>query len=184
MAHTRKRSSSGFARGPRRLTSWSIGPGHDGLLSGDVTAFSTSTAQIIGAGVIPVIPALTIVRIHGSLLLSLTAADAQRSGFQFVAGIGVASLDAFTAGAASLPDPFDDTDWPGWMWQFSADLRTAVGAIAVGDPSVNPMRVVVESKSMRKLRINEVLFLSVQAGETGTSTMDVRAYTRVLAKLP
>jgi len=44
--------------------------------------------------------------------------------------------------------------------------------------------VPIETKSMRKLRLNEILMLTVQGGETGTSSMDVAGMTRVLLKLP
>jgi len=182
---TRKRGFlRGSARAPRRLTAWSLGPGGDDLPTLDRTAFSTNTGAIVGTGVTPVVPNLTIVRIHGFMEVHLTAAAAQRGGFNLVAGIGVASADAFAAGEASLPNPFDDIDWPGWMWMGQSSIRTSVGALAVGDPERNGFIMPIESKSMRKLRLNEVLFLKVQAGETGTATVDVAALTRVLVKLP
>ena len=37
---------------------------------------------------------------------------------------------------------------------------------------------------MRKFRLNDVLFLVIQSGETGTAVAQVRAMTRVLVKLP
>ncbi len=179
------RSSRGFARvSNKRLTTWALGPGGDDIATLDRTAYSSSASQIIGSAITPVLPNLTVVRLHGHILFNLTAADAQRSGFNMFAGIGVATLDAFTAGAASLPIAFGDADWPGWMWYWSGSIRTSVGALAIGDPSINPLVVRIDSKAMRKLRLNEVLFLMVQAGETGTSTMDVSAGTRVLLKLP
>ena len=181
----RARSSRGFARAPsRRLTAWQLGPGGSDLPTMNRVAFSTNTAAIIGSGITPLIDNLTVIRLHGFLECSLTAANAQRSGFNFVAGIGIITSDAFSVGVTAAPNPFDDIDWPGWMWMAQWSMRTAVAGLAVGDPSVNPVQIPIESKSMRKLRLNEVLFLSVQSGETSTATADVAGITRVLVKLP
>ena len=181
----RRPFSRGSARaGPRRLTSWSLGPGGDDIATLDRTTVSGAATVIIGSGVTSVVPNLTIVRTRGFLEFSLTAADVQRAGFNYVVGIGVIQADPFAVGAGSLPDPFTDADWPGWLYYSAGSMRTAVGAIAIGDPSVNPFRLEIDSKSMRKLRLNEVMFLVVQVGETGTATMDISGLTRVLVKLP
>ena len=180
----RRRSQGGFARAPRRLTSWGLGPGQDSVGSADVTAFASTTTQLIGSGITPTIPNLTIVRIRGRMEFLLTAADAIRSGFGAVIGIGIATADAFAAGVASVPNPLDDADWPGWLWWNHVDIRTSVAALAVADPTPNPVVVDIDTKAMRKFRLNEVCFMSVQVGETGTSTMDVRGVTRILLKLP
>ncbi len=184
----RRQFSRGFSprsgTNNRRLTSWSLGPGGDDIATLDREAFNSTETLIIGQGVTPLIDNLTIVRIHGHMEAELTAADAQRTGFNVVAGIGIVTSDAFTAGVASMPDPFADTDWPGWMWQTSFSLRTSVAALAVGDPQNNGLHIPIEGKSMRKLRLNEVLFLTVAAGETGVAVMDIAAYTRILVKLP
>ena len=181
----RRQFSSGFNRGVRRLTSWDLGPGQDSVGSADVTAFASTTTQLIGSGVTPfAVDNLTIVRIRGQIEFMLTAADAIRSGFGMVMGIGIVSADAFAAGVASVPNPLDDAEWPGWLWWGHADIRTSLAALAAGDPTQNPVVIPIDTKAMRKFRLNEVLFMSVQAGETGTSTMDVRGVTRVLVKLP
>ncbi len=179
-----RRSQREFARvGARRLTAWQLGPGNDGLVAGDVTAFTASGAQVIGEGITPLLPNLTVVRIHGQLSFALNTAAAVREGYDWMAGIGVITADAFAV-ALGFPQPLADIDWPGWMWHAQGDMRPALGALAIGDPSINPVRVEIETKSMRKLRLNEVLFMAVQVGESGTATMDVRGHTRVLIKLP
>ncbi len=153
------------------------------MSSAEVTAFSATAYQLIGAAITPTVNQFTIVRIRGQLVFWLNTASAIREGYQLRAGIGVATLDAFTAGAASVPNPFSDQEWPGWMWQGSLDLRTAIGALAVGDPSVNPMVLEIDVKAMRILRQNEVVFMGVEATESGAATMDVRGTTRMLIKL-
>ncbi len=183
---TRPRSSRGFhPRGPRRLTDWALGPGGNDLATLDVSSTSSSGTEVLGQGISPTNSQLTIVRVRGTISSRLTVAGAQGSGFHLVFGLGIATADAFTdIGATALPDPFDDSDWPGWMWLGSVHMHTSIGALAVGDPSVNPVITTIDAKSMRKLQLNEVMFLAMQSGETGTSVIEVAAYTRVLFKLP
>ena len=151
----------------------------------DVVMFTSSTSIIIGSGVGPLSAQFTIVRLHGFLEFGLRTADAALSGFSWNAGIGIATQDAFTdIGVTALPNPFSDIEWPGWLWHGQGAMHCQVGALSVGDPSINPVVVPIELKSMRILRQNEVVFLTVQAGETGAATMDVRGMTRMLVKLP
>ena len=184
MARSRRSFAASSPARHRRLTAWELGPGFSALTSAAVQAFSSSTTAILGDGITPVIPNLTIVRIHGHMLLSLTAAAAQRDGFQWAAGIGIVTADAFGIGVTAVPNPFDDIEWPGWMWHAMGDLRTAAATLMVGDPPENPLTVPIATKSMRKLRLNEVATLVLQVGETGTATLDARAATRILVKLP
>jgi len=178
-----RRSGPGHA--PRRLTTWAGGPGGNDLPTLDIQEVSGNVTVILGVGVGPIIPNLTIVRIHGFIELSLTAANVAKSGFNWAAGIGIVTNDAFTdVGASAMPDPFNDISWPGWMWHAQGAIRTAQGALAVGDPTENPVLIPIETKSMRKLRLDEILALIMQVGETGTATMDIRSTTRILAKLP
>ena len=184
MAHPRRAPSRGFGRAQKRLTQWVLGPGGDDLITLDAQDISASASVILGTGVTPVTEQSTVIRIHGFLEVALGAADAAFSGFSWAAGIGIVTGDAFAIGATATPDPFDDIEWPGWMWHASGSIRTSQGAVAVGDPSINPVLVSVESKSMRILRLNEVLGFFFQTGETGTSSVRVRALTRILVKVP
>ena len=179
----------GFSRGssrvrsPRRLTAWSLGPGGDDLASLDQLSLSATGDSIFGSGVTPVVPALTVVRLRGVLRLNLTAADTGGSGFNYAVGIGIVSADAFTVGATAVPKPFTDADWPGWMWHHFGQLSTAVGALTT--TNAHPALVTeIDSKAMRKLRLNEVLFGIIEAAELGTSVMTATLTSRVLVKLP
>jgi len=118
------------------------------------------------------------------LSFELLSSSAAGSGFAFTAGIGIVTADAFATGTAAMPSPFDDILWPGWMWLHTIDIRSSIAGAVVGDPSINPVHVDIDVKAMRKLRNNETLFMSVQSGETGTATANVRGMTRVLVKLP
>ena len=180
----RHRSRSRFGQGQRRLTSWSPGPGGNDLATLDAVAISTSTDTIIGLGQTPTVDRFTIVRIHGFLELSLETAGAVASGFSWAAGIGIFTTDAFAdVGATAMPSPFDDIDWPGWMWHQQGALHTTQGAVAVGDPSINPVVIPVDTKAMRILRNNETVGMVLQSGESGVSIMRVRASTRMLVKI-
>ena len=144
----------------------------------DAIAFSTSTTAIIGSGVTPVGQNLTIIRTHGYLEFTMASADAAQSGFNFAGGIGVVSADAFAVGIGSMPNPFDDISWPGWLWHKMGGIHTPA-ACTIGDAAVN-MRWEIESKAMRKLGLNEVAFLAIQGGESVNSSVTVRGGTRQL----
>ena len=183
----RKSFSRGFDRGrTRRLTAWSLGPGGDDLATLDVAQFSTTTTMVLGTGVTPVIPALTVVRIRGMMDLQLVSADAARSGYNWAAGIGIVQSDAFAGAVSGMPDPFTDADWPGWLWHQMGVLTAPVAALSatLGNEAITRQSFQVDSKAMRKLRQSEVLFAIMEADELGTSTMDVKFASRVLVKLP
>jgi len=175
--------SRGFDPGPRRLSAWDLGPGGDDLTTWDRTSFSSSAVKILGSGVLPFAERLTIIRTRGFLEFELTSASAAAEGFNFVAGIGIVTADAFAVGVTAIPSPFDDINWPGWLWIQGMSMVTVHGALAIGDPSDNPVRLDIDSKAQRILRQNEVAFLAVQGGETGTAVAAVRGYTRMLVKL-
>jgi len=181
---TRLRSRGGLHRAafPKRVNAWELGPGMS-LIETAAQSVTTSTTIVVGDGLTPASDPLTLVRTHGSLELSLKSVGAIDGGFSWAAGIGIVTLDAFAIGVTAMPNPFDDLTWSGWLWHEMGQMHTAVGALAVGDPSTNPLVVKIDSKSMRKLKLNEVLFVSVQVGEVGTAVMNIRAFTRMLFKI-
>ena len=179
----RRRLPRGFDRSvPRRLTSWVLGPGGDDIAF-DPVSFTGSSSALIGSGITPSVDRFTIVRTRGFMNIRLQAADAAGSGFTYAAGIGIVSLDAFTAGISSTPFPFNDVNWPGWLWHHMGVFKSPVGALTVG-AGLADQHIEIDSKAMRKLRQNEVMFASVQVGEVATATLVVEIMTRVLVKLP
>ena len=168
----------------RRKTAWDLGPGGDDLATLDIQSVSSDTTVILGSGITPTVDPLTIVRVRGHLSLRLDTATAAGDGFNWVAGMGIVSNDAFAIGQTAMPNPFDDSVWPGWMWMASGSMHTAVGGLSVGDPSNNPIDVPIDARAMRKLGLNEIVFISLQGGENATANLSVAAYTRVLFKLP
>ena len=93
-------------------------------------------------------------------------------------GIGVVSLEAFTAGVASMPGPFSDADWGGWMvWRsfaYKFDVTTDVGRLLLS------WEFEVDSKAMRKMGSNETMVVLV---ESQTGAFQAFDGTRTLVKL-
>ncbi len=169
------------SRRKSRLTQWDLGPGGDDLATLDVIAISSTTKVILGSGR-TALDALTIVRTHGMLEMQLASISAAQDGFSWAAGICVVSTDAFIAGAASIPNPFDDLDWSGWMWHQMGAVHSPTATIA--DMGSDILKVVmIDSKSQRIQKPNETVAFIFQAGETGTAVLHVRAATRQLLKL-
>ena len=177
-----RQSSRGYARAERRLTAWSLGPGGDDILF-DPAAPSATSNGVFGSGVTPVIPQLTVVRIRGMFTALLKTADAANAGFTGAVGIGIVSADAFAIGITAIPKPFSDAEWPGWLWHQFFDL-TASFALAANTTQPPSIRIPVETKAMRKLRLNEILFANFEVGETAAATLRMTFVSRMLVKLP
>ena len=111
MAHTARRfSPRGNSGSPRRNVSWAGGP------QGSFGAISATTVALMGNGTQALFDNLTIVRIRGELLLYITTAGgAADEGFRWSFGMCNVSENAFNAGVASVPAPFTDIAWDGWM---------------------------------------------------------------------
>ena len=162
-------------RTPRRLSEWALGPQDSGTelsATGD-TVWNTGATVALSA---------TLIRIRGLFSIYLKTVSAVNSGFTGAVGIGIASTDAFTAGA--LPDPSGDATWP-WIWHSFFDVRSITAAITEGGNAGSVfMRMPIDSKAMRKQNPDETLFGAVQVlQESGTVTAQFFARTRVLDKL-
>ena len=166
-------------RGQRRKYQWEEGPG-----GSTVTAFTSSTAIILGSGVEALQGGNTIVRIRGALQAYITSTDSINGGFHCVLGIGIVSADAFAVGVTAVPNPLGDFDWPGWMYHWFYDLHAATSTIT--DSLVNGLGSIqfeVDSKAMRKIGLNEVLMANLETVEDPASGMSVFFDSRVLLKL-
>ncbi len=157
-----------FARGAKRLTTWS-GPADQGYV-----AVASAGATLIASSTFAQ-PA-TVVRVRGQVSLQVaTAADLSIVG---AFGMGVVSQEAFNAGVASIPEPFSDGDWGGWFvwrsfsyrWEFS----DASGNVAM------PWNFEIDSKAMRKIEANEVI---VFVAESQSGAFSISTPLRVLIKL-
>jgi len=169
---------SNFPRGgavsPRRQTTW-IAPADQ-----ESVAVVGGTSVIIGSFSPSAFFMLkpTIVRTRGecSVRPSSFGADVAISG---AFGVGVVSDEAFAAGAASIPRPFDDADWGGWlMWQsFTRRLEFISGIGVIPDANWTWQ---IDSKAMRKVSDNETVVLMC---ESQTGDLNIAMHLRILLKL-
>ncbi len=166
----------------RRQTIWSKGPNQES------TAI-TSTGKVLwtnGRALVSEAKA-TIVRIRGSLLMTLNKATTAGDGIVGAVGMGIVSTDAFGQGVASMPGPYDNPEWPGWIWHSYFHVK-GVAAQTIGqDVARNSgldVRLEIDSKAMRKWASNEVLMGVWDTDiETGDAQVNVVADTRILIKL-
>ena len=98
----------------------------------------------------------------------------------FAFGLGIVSTDAFTAGAASFPDPFGDVDYP-WLWHGTMFLRSELAA-GVNAWGMSAQRLEVDTKAMRRFKPSESLGWIVESATVaGAPATEVTVgFTRVL----
>ena len=91
----------------------------------------------------------------------------------------VVSDEAFVAGAAAIPRPFDDAFWNGWfVWQAVSvrfEFLDATGTIMPFG-----QQYTIDSKSMRKVGANETVVLMY---ESQSGAVNLTAHMRILLKL-
>ena len=180
MALRRGFSLSSRPRSAKRPVAWGAGPGSE-----TQTQISTSSNNIIGSGVVLVDSnKATIVRIRGQLSIYLSAVGAALDVDLFAFGIGLVSDQAFAAGAASVPDPFDDSSWDGWMYHRFGSVASEAAAIASGVEGMRVFRDTVDSKAMRKWGANQTVIAVLSVTEVGTApVIQVNFDSRMLIKL-
>ena len=182
---------SRIPRGPRRKTSWSVGPRTADAFGTPGPAFSGNSALLAATGAAVLSDGVTMVRLRGQLSAWLITADAVSTGFACAFGIGLARLPAFTAGIASLPTPFTDEDDELWVYHKYFGLFTpaaiAGGASTDADhliTNVATLNIEVDSKAMRKMDVNDVLYAALEVQEQGVATGNWAFSCRTLFKLP
>ena len=175
MAHSNRSRGLQF---PRRQTGWDEGPQGNTTISSITSTIFTTGAQANIAG-------LTIVRLHGELLLTLNfVASALDGFFRCAFGICIVTENAFNAGAGSVPAPVADVDWEGWMVHQFFSIRAISATLGNTEGPAN-FRMKIDSKSMRKVRISDVVVGVVECtNETGTTVMGASLTSRMLSKLP
>jgi len=168
----------GFAR--KRSVAWAVGPsGVDHVISADGKTKWSSSVLSIGAAL-----ERTIVRMRGGGLIHLNAATAVGDGFFVGLGIGLVTLQADTAGAASIPGPISDMDWDGWMWHKFCSIAAITATIADGvNASSAALHFDVDTKAMRKWNEDSMAVVGMlEVTELGTASMELQVRTRMLLK--
>ncbi len=155
--------------GPKRRTQW-IGPAIQSYVS-----VATGGATLVAS--FPITEQLTIVRVRGQMSIrpASVSADVDISGAM---GIGIVSDEALAAGVVSIPEPFTDADWSGWlMWRaFTYHFEFGDGT-GVNFPN---WTLELDSKAMRRVGPNESLVVIAES-ESGAYQLSVPL--RVLVKL-
>jgi len=107
---------------------------------------------------------VTVVRVRGNVFIQATPnaiADDDVIGL----GLIVVTDQAFAAGGASVPGPIANMDAE-WMWHQFVPLKAAGTALAGNDIGTN-VRVEVDTKAQRILKVNQTLafVLELDTGE-------------------
>ncbi len=159
--------------GRKRQVTW-VGPADQDAVS-VASGGSTIIASFAPDGNLMIKP--TVVRTRGNVSIrpQTFAADLAISGAY---GICVVSDEAFTAGAASIPRPFDDASWDGWfVWRSFEDFWEFGDATGMRRQSIVQE---VDSKAMRKVSENETVVLMC---ESQSGALNISMHLRMLFKL-
>ena len=163
------------ARGPRRGRGWIDGPG-DGTAVQNITV---SGRTILGQGITLTADGITLVRLRGGLLVNLDTASAIGNGFVGAFGIGIVTETAFATGAAAVPTPITERDWDGWLFWHTIQVLSG-DASDVGLSGSAQQRVEVDTKAMRKLNEESLIYGVIEVTEIGTAEIDVAFDSRML----
>ena len=159
-----------------RQTAWAVGP------NGEL-AHTSSVAQAFGVTSVPLVDGLTLIRIRGEFLFFVTSGDANGAGFTGAVGIAVVENNAVAAGIGSLPTPLTDAGDEMWVWHSFFHAIVASTASPSQQPAAT-LRLVIDSKAMRKNPVGTTLFAAVEVAESGVAVAESHLQTRVLDKLP
>ncbi len=120
----------------------------------------------------------TIVRTRG-LFQAFPVAFTADANWTCAYGLCIVSDEAFAAGAASIPRPHDDDDWPGWLVHgyFSGHVEFSSGTSVL----VVPQMWEINSKAMRKVSPNETAVWMIESNSGPDLLTFLQA--RVLMKL-
>ena len=169
---------SAFSRGRPRSSGiardWEEGPGGTAI-----TQFSAPGSNFLGSGVFPTASELTVMRTRGLLeyfLIGTGGADGD--GFVGAMGIGKCTRAAFDAGIASVPTPITEMSWDGWLFHQFIGAHTPDITFG-GSPGVYA-RLDVDSKAMRKLDSDEILYAAFEVVEIGVHALNVFFNSRML----
>ncbi len=163
-----------FVRGQRMPKHWHFIPGANLAFTGNATGVGGSLA-LDGPW--------TVIRMLGEYLIHFTGGSTIVIGDKatFALGIGVVSSDAVAAGAASLPDPAGEPEYP-WLFWTSHELAAIEADALQRGGELGVIRRSFDIRSMRKLKPRESLvFVAQYVDVAGTPFIDVAiAQTRVL----
>ncbi len=126
---------------------------------------------------------LTVTRIICTIMGRAGVETQAAIGFQRLAvGIGIAGFDAIEQGAASLPDPNQESQFPPTGWLYRGIKILSAGVDAAASSWVNWD---LDLRAQRKLLYGDIFLRLDNANVQGTSfTCRLHVLTRVLVRLP
>jgi len=140
-----------------QLSGWSLSTATDQTNGGSTLAFSSPS---------------TILRIRGGWWAAMDATKQVDDDISVTVCIGTSSTDAATVGAASLPDPNEEPEYP-WLYWKNTRLfsQIAAGNEAWG---TSAQFFDIDTRAMRKMRPGQSLnFYSQTAGATGAPVTQI-----------
>ncbi len=168
-------------RAPRRKTTWAGSANVVGVTNipaaTKVLQQRLTSSQLFAAG-----PVSTIVRTRGIMSVKMPAGVQTDVEVHGAAGIGVVSAQAFAAGAAAIPFPFENAEWDGWLWHQYFAISSEASSGAPAAVWLTPREYEIDSKAMRKLRDDKNVVVTMVENESAQA-VDVGIWFRQLLKL-
>ena len=173
---------------PRRHTEWigGISTGYTGekVISAAATVIDSAfDSRVVGN--MSFTPS-TLVRMRGLFQVFPADLALDRVGFGAL-GLIIVSGEAFDAGAASVPAPWTESHYDGWLFHqywssvSKVDINLGTGSDqAVSGAAMEPR--VIDSKAMRKFQDGDVLVMVIEAVSSGVGAQYFLNY-RLLFKL-
>ena len=174
-----RRRSVVLSGGARRGTGWFGGVASG--TSGSTEVISSSGSLLFGTAVQAGVDGLTLIRTRGVFNARLSVLSGANAGYFGAFGIGKTTLPAITAGVASVPTPLTEDTWDGWLYY--SFFHCFGQSATLGDSDNEWIRLVVDSKAMRKIAVDEVFYAAVEVTEVGTCVLDMNMDSRMLFKL-
>ena len=151
----------------------------------DLVAGTSQVATVITEAQFETFPTPTIIRVRGRLMV--TQDTGMTAGGIAICHLGliVVTNTALAAGAASIPDPAVDVG-SDWLWIDSGAVGEETSSSVIGRP-ISVDRLLVDSKSMRKVGLNQALVIVgsvVNGSPVGAGAANVNGALRFLLKAP
>jgi len=175
----RTRSFSGTSR--KRRTTWEGST----VIMPDIVVGTQQVNTIVSEANMENFPNPTIIRVRGRL--AVTQDTAMLPGGIAIATMGliVVTNVALAAGVAAIPNATLDIG-ADWLWTDTAVVGEETSSTVIGR-TISVDRILVDSKSMRKVQPNQVLVLAidvVNGSPSATAAVNVNGRLRVLLKAP
>ncbi len=154
-----------------------------GTVNQTITTGAAQSTSIVSEALLEAVPNATLVRVRGEVLCQVSAIGATPSASLCFMGLKLVTASAFAAGGVAQPGTDQGSDW---LWWYVVPFNLTAGTANAPDPEgdgITVRRVVVDSKAMRKTKLNELLvFVSENVVVTSTQTHEVDGAVRVLFK--